>query len=244
MDGYTSLPGGANKRICGANPMHLILIADDSDSMAGDKSLHVSQGIAEWIVHLQMMTRGIKPWFRFSFVLFGTTATALVQNQDINNIDEKSIFLRGSSGTTNMTHALQLAAEVIAASNPQPEHCRPFVFIYTDGQADDPESAHEAAYKLKKLPLPCGSPHVVTLGIVDADHEFLSRLATSPEFYVPCGDAETLRRLLPSIGTPGKVASATESGLGEQIRQASQQQTERSRNSRFEQNIPKAVQSI
>lgn len=238
------------KRICTSHPMQLILVADDSDSMSdayqgikGKKAKDVSEGIKNWLVQLRGKTRSVKPYFYFSLIVFGTDADIVVENKLINRIRPETIDLRGNSGATNLADALREAQGVLERSQhesypvPYSDFCSPFVFVYTDGEANQPIEAEKAARELRSLPLPCGSPQIVTLGFGDADHEFLERIASTREHYVDCDSSENLMRLLPQIGTPPVSGAATEAGFAKGINDTSarQRQERIRRNPKFHQ---------
>jgi len=190
--------------ICSSTPIHLVLVADNSTSMNGAPAAAVTEGIQAWIEELASMTRGGKPYFLFSFIVFGSRVEVVCEGADVNDIDSQSVELHGDWGTTAMSAALDAARQVIvqhAASN----HCPPFVFMFTDGQPDDPQGAIIAAQALKSQQLP-GSvcPRLITLGFGNAVRAFLEQLATSSEFSKYMSGANDLANLLPSIGTPTK----------------------------------------
>lgn len=238
------------KRICSAHPLQLILIADDSDSMgdayqgiAGKKAKDVSDGIKNWLIQLRGKTRAVKPYFYFTLIVFGTDVDPVVENKLINRIRPETIDLRGNSGATNLADALREAQAVLERSQhesypvPYSDFCSPFVFVYTDGEANQPIEAEHAARQLRSMSLPCGSPQIVTLGFGDADHEFLERIASTREHYVDCVNSETVMRLLPQIGTPTTTGSATEQGFAKGITDTSarQRQERIRRNPKFHQ---------
>jgi len=228
--------------------MQLILIADDSDSMSdayqgiqGKKARDVSHGIKNWLIELRGKTRSVKPYFYFSLIIFGTDAEIVVENKLINRIRPETIDLQGNSGATNLADAIKEAQALLERSQhesypvPYSEFCSPFVFIYTDGEVNQPREAEKAAKDLRSMSLPCGSPQIVTLGFGDADYEFLERVASTREHYVDCGNSETLMRLLPKIGTPPVAGAATEQGFTKGVTDTSarQRQERIRRNPRF-----------
>ena len=63
------------------------------------------------------------------------------------------------------------------------------------------------------MPLPCGSPVVITLGFGSADDQLLTAIATAPALYHRLLDAHALISCLPDIGTP-TVAEGDEGTVG------------------------------
>ena len=192
-------------RIQSANPMHIVLLADNSGSMAGPPAAQITEGVQNWIYELQMKTRGTRPYFSFSLVLFGSSSEIVADAVGINDVDPAAIVIDGQGGTTNLTLALVDAAGLVQR-HAQAHHCPPFVFLYTDGNPDDVNAALAAADRLKRTPLPCGAARLVTLGFGTVNDQLLQRLATSPEFYKRVSNSEELSRLLPAIGTPTQKA--------------------------------------
>jgi uncharacterized protein YegL len=193
-----------SKQISSQHPMHILLLADDSESMAGEPADLATEAIQAWILELQLQCRGKKPWFRFSLVTFGSSAEAIARCLNVNDIDASGFALDGSSGTTDLAAALSVARELIESDGATDAHCPPFVFLFTDGRADDEVAALREAAWLKRMDLPCGAPRIVTLGFGGVDHAFLSQLATTHEFHKSLATPHDLVRLLPKMGTPTK----------------------------------------
>jgi uncharacterized protein YegL len=198
----------ANLRIQTANPMHIVLLADNSGSLQGQPAADVSEAVQNWIYELQQATRGRKEYFRFSFITFGSASEIVAAAVNVNDVDAATVVIDGNGGSTNMAAALDDAGDVIQR-NAAPHHCPPFVFLYTDGNPDDAGAALSTAGRLKGLALPCGSPRIVALGFGSANDAFLRQVATSPEFYKRVTSSQDLMRLLPAIGTPTQRAGGS-----------------------------------
>ncbi len=183
--------------------MHIILLADDSVSMRGEAAQQVNNGIQRWLTDLLFLSgHGEKYWFFFSYITFGTRpklhdAYIPLPELNIEQIDP----IAGSRGGTNIAPAIESAIKVLKDHPAEKSHCPPFVYLYTDGRADDPKNALDMARQLKELPLPCGSPRLVVLGFHEADRQFCEKLASYPEFYLHCNDSETLANILPEVGS-------------------------------------------
>lgn len=197
-----------NMYVRSKTPMHLVLLADDTKSLTGKPARQVTDAIQDWVRMLWLQTRGRKPYFLFSFIRFGSTASCLGEALDINDIRLDSLQVTGSSRQTHFAPALREAQRVIMRAA-EPHHCPPFVFLYSDGVVHDGPDGLEAASHLKALRLPSTfpgvkflTPRVVTLGFGDASDEYLRKIATSTNHYKRVHDAESLRHFLPNIGTP------------------------------------------
>lgn len=193
-----------DKRVCSDSPMHIILIADDSVSMRQEqRAQQVNSGIQRWLNELLFLSsEGQKYWFYFSYITFGTKPKVWDTNVPLPELIIENLEpISGKLGGTNMAPAIERAIAVLQAHPPKASDCPPFVYLYTDGEADDPVRSLEVAEKLKSMPLPCGPPRLVVLGFDAADTPFCRKLASFPEFYLRCNDSETLANLLPEIGS-------------------------------------------
>jgi uncharacterized protein YegL len=200
-----------NKRVTSRSPIHMLMIADNSSSMQhGDAARLVTDAIRAWVNELYMATRGTKPYFRFSLIVFGSDVGVTVEALDVRDINPQNFSLDGRGGTTNLTKALKVAKELLGRDGATAEHCPPFVFPLSDGAPTDDQghataeaqrAALSAAEELKALPLLCGFPNVVALGFGDVKDEFLRAVASDGLFRrIP--NPRALIDLLPDIGTP------------------------------------------
>lgn len=226
------------KRITRQSPIHIVLVADDSKSMAGDSAAAATKALQLWLNELCVAARGKMPYFRVSLVIFGSDAAILsdrdnkfrAENMDVLDVDLSGFSLNGTSGTTNLAAALRLVREILLRDGATASWCPPFVFVFTDGQPTDagghptPEAVQAAldeAARLKLLSLPNGSPFLVALGFGDAKDDFMRQLASKPSLYHRLPNAQALVNLLPSIGTPTVEGRGTIAGFVEQIERAS-----------------------
>lgn len=208
-----------NKRVQRKSPMHLMVLADDSGSMAGAASQAATKAIQTWLDELYAAVKAMPGYFKVSVVAYGTTATVVTEAQDVTEIDASGLVLQGRSGMTNMAAALSLARQILERTPTKAEDCPPFVFLFSDGRptndrgdegAAPQHAALHEAHRLKSLPLPCGNPFVVTLGFGEAIDALMAQLATSTNgpngtvvpLYHRIHSAQQLIKLLPAIGTP------------------------------------------
>lgn len=199
------MPSHTSIRIQGSNPMHMVLLADNSGSLEGRPAADVTEAVQNWIYELQQATRGKKEYFKFSLIRFGSLVEIIAGCVNVNDVDAATVIIDGQGGSTNMSDALTAALGVIT-EHAAPNHCPPFVFLYTDGHPDDAGATLAASKQLKDVSLPCGTPRVVALGFGEANDELLRKIATSPEFYKRVASSQDLMRLLPAIGTPTQKA--------------------------------------
>lgn len=198
------------RRIQSANPMHMLLLADNSGSLRGAPAAAVTEAIRNWVVKLQMVSLGKKPYFKFSFVVFGSTSEVIAEAVNVNDVDSDAVDIDGNGGTTNLAAALADAIALVER-HAEAHHCPPFVFVFTDGapsldgKTSDEASALATGTALKNLNLSCGSPRVVTLGFGKLNDAFMRALASRPEFYKRVANAQELIQLLPSVGTPTQI---------------------------------------
>lgn len=193
------------ERITSFSPWHLVLVLDDSGSMAGTKIEMLNDAMRKLVDEMRLFSGGKRSYFRISLVPFGSAAKILAEARNEREIDVHSITsMRGDSGTTNAAEALTRAHDVLLRNPGEPEHFDPFVFFFSDGHPDDRGRALEAGRRIKVLRLPCGQPRLVTIGIGDVDDQFMRDLATSNSgeaHYRKLHDVRDISHFFPLIGT-------------------------------------------
>lgn len=200
------------KQITGASPMHIVVVADDSGSMEtvgqdGKRAAdHATMAIQDWVAELKLQTKGLKPWFKFTLMHFGSECGIDAEAAELNNIEVEEFQLDGTSGSTRMDLALMTVIDLLRRTPCKGTDCPPFVFLFTDGVPDAgyEQATLDAAAQLKSLSLPSGSPRLVTIGFGAMDAELLRQLATTPDFFKPIANSRDLVRMLPKMGTPTK----------------------------------------
>ncbi len=196
-------------RVTSANPLQVVLIADDSGSMSGAPAQQVTEGLQDFLAKLQSFGRGEKSYFRILFVKFGDRPQVVYDFADVLQVKAADFSVSGASGSTNMDLALDLVATKMEKRRPQSEKDpAPLVIFWSDGQntGGDPLPA---AQRIKSMMCPCGrTPLLVTCGFGQADRRLLESMATSPEHYKQFQNAEELVVFLGNVGTlvttPGK----------------------------------------
>jgi uncharacterized protein YegL len=204
------------QRIQTANPVHIVMIADNSGSILHEAHYY-SEALQEWIMGLQAFTRGTKDYFYISYLLMGSKVDVLCEFTSVNEIDAGSVLVNGRGGTTNMDGSLTLAAQLVQKHH-RPHHCDPAVFMYTDGKPDRAHKTEDAARSLLGLSLPGGQQvQLIPIGVGEAiDRAYLSRLPRDPRFAKFAPNSEELSRLLPAVGTP-TAGVVTEGGIWDNI---------------------------
>lgn len=189
------------ERVTSATPWHVILVLDDSGSMAGEPARSLNAAVDGMFANMQAFSQGKKPYYRLTVVSFGSHPKVLAEAVSEQDIDIAAMTqFSGSSGSTDTAAALNKAIDVLRRNGGQPTDFTPYVFLMSDGVPDDDAAAVRAAETLKALEIPAGRPRLISIGTQEADEAFMKKIASSPELYVFC-DPETLKRLFPEIGT-------------------------------------------
>jgi len=197
-------------RVTSESPWHIVLVLDDSGTMAGGPCDDLNMAIKILHQELETTSMGLKPYFRISVISFGSKATTLCTTVKETDLDMNIVAnFQGSSGLTNATAALDEAFNLIQSNGGNDHDFEPFVFFLSDGLADNPQGALEAAKKVKEMSVPAGTPRIVTLGFGNVDDAFMKELASNPELYKKMDSSKDIIAFLPNIGT---VAGTTDGG--------------------------------
>jgi len=141
------------------------LAVDCSGSMEGDKLAQAKRGAVEFAKEAQ------KKGYWTGLITFDTSATHLCSPQRDIAVLQKTIESVVASGTTNMTHVIELAVEELHSKKG-----KRVLVIVTDGAPDSARTALKAAQQAKKEGI-----DIITVGTEDADYAFLKRLASRNE---------------------------------------------------------------
>ena len=198
-------------------PQLVCVLADNSDSMRGEKAAAATEGIRELLVSCQVVgPRGReRSYFRFVLIKFGETAEVdeNCNMRPVREIDAESIEVTGDGGKANMTAALELAydglqryMQMLESHPERSAHPLPLVVLFSDGRNEygQPERAAE---RIKSLAID-GDPVVIAAvgvspkGSGNFDEEQLRRIA-SADSYVKIGEMPSLvNRFLVGWATP------------------------------------------
>ena len=169
------------------------LAVDCSGSMDGDKLAQAKRG------GIDFANEARKKGYRTGLITFDSYARHLCSPQQEISVLRKALEEVVVGGTTNMTHAIELAVEKLGEAKGK----RALVIV-TDGMPDNESTALAAARRAKSKGV-----DIIALGTDDADHEFLKRLASRNELATVVhrhqfreGIAATAQLL--ALGEPGK----------------------------------------
>jgi Mg-chelatase subunit ChlD len=154
----------------------VVLLLDTSTSMEGsplEEARHGASGFAR-----DALAKG----YRVGAVGFASHARVLCSLTRDFSVLDGAIAGASADGSTNMTEALQVGAELLGTV-PAPR----VLCLVTDGAPDDRESTLAQATKIKR-----GGIEIVTLGTEGADRAFLASLASRQEL-AQSGTTRTLR---------------------------------------------------
>jgi len=174
----------------------VVLIADDSDSMAGHPAQLATQAIRTLVDGFRSHDLGKeKDRFRLLLVMFGDVPRVQYDFTSMKDVDPASIVVRGQSGGARLRQALEVVADALEANKPQsPHHPAPFAVLLSRGQncGEDPLPT---AQRIKAMMWPCESPPLVKVcGLEDADAVLLEAIATSPWHYSALTDEQDLQK--------------------------------------------------
>ena len=189
-------------RITSESPWHVVLVLDDSGSMAGNPSALLCESLKSMHAEMEITAKGTKPYFRVSIIAFGSSAKVIAEAQSEKDIDIDSVAtFSGSSGSTAAHTALSFAYDLLKQHPGKATDFRPFVFFLSDGQPDDAHAARMAADKVKTLDIPAGQPTIITVGFGSVDKPFMEAIASAPELFVHLQSPAELTKFFPAIGT-------------------------------------------
>ncbi len=192
-------------RISSISPWHLVLVLDDSGSMQGAPIRMLNEAIERMIDEMKLLSGGMKPYFRISIVSFGSEAKILSEAENEQDIDIKDVTgMKGKSGGTMASKALARARSILERNPGEPSHFDPFLFFFSDGHPHDANEALLEGERIKALSLPSGTVRLITIGVGQANEEFLRQLATQREGiprYLGLKNVKDVLDFFPDIGT-------------------------------------------
>jgi uncharacterized protein YegL len=194
-------------RVTRETPWHLVLVLDDSGSMAGEGATAVNRGLDGFNEELVSFNKGTMDRIFISAIKFGTDASLLLEHQAETKVDmSKLTGFTGSSGGTNMAAALRLAADVIKRNPGKASDFIPYVLVFTDGAPNTPTAVEEwvaAANDIKAIRGPDGeAPRIAAIGCgAEVNRDVLDRIATSPEISIVLENFSELQMFFTQVGT-------------------------------------------
>ena len=200
-----------------SRPQLVIVLADNSGSMAGVKAQAATQGIREMLMECQ--SRGPdgpdRSYFKLLLIRFDHEAVVdlLCTMTPVRRIDPDRVSIDGRGGQTDITAALELTLmrlkPYMQALQQHPErgdHPLPLVLLFSDGEHNIGSGPQSVAEQIKGLNLD-GQPVViavagVSVGKEHPDEKTLRDIA-SPECYVHITNAQALAAFIASVGSSG-----------------------------------------
>jgi uncharacterized protein YegL len=202
---FIAKDGARIERVTSQNPLQLLLLLDNSNSMgelAKGQSLtpaaKATEAIKEAILNLQTKARGSKPWLKLTIIRFGSEVVTMIQEKQFLSIDTDEIEgLDGKGGQTDMAAALRAArkfAEQFSAQTGAEAFHPPEVVLVTDGMpyvgfGDTPQDekrnaenasneTRKAAEELRAVQHPNGKVLLGAVGFGAANDAFLSSIVS------------------------------------------------------------------
>ena len=149
----------------GPEPTRVYLLIDVSSSMAGFPIVEAQTAAREFLDRCDFTLMEV------GLISFSDQVTLQAEATDNVRKVQAAIARLEADGSTNLTEALELALERMAAT----DRTR-YLVILTDGYPDAPESAVEQAQAARSAGI-----EIVAIGMGDADRDYLRRLASTEE---------------------------------------------------------------
>jgi uncharacterized protein YegL len=200
-----------------SRPQLVVVLADNSGSMAGEKAQAATQGIREMLMECQSRGPGGPDRSYFKLLLIRFDHEAVVDPHcdmtAVRNIDPDRISIDGRGGQTDITAALELTLmrlkpfmQMLQQHPERAEHPLPLVLLFSDGEHNVGSGPEMVAAEIKGLNLD-GEPVVIAVAGVSAggnppDERTLCEIA-SPECYFHVANAQSLTAFIASVGSSG-----------------------------------------
>ncbi|HUN32024.1 MAG TPA: vWA domain-containing protein [Trebonia sp.] len=184
---YSRMPGGGIAR----RPLHVIILADCSGGMKGEKMQALNYAIADMLPHLEAWERDQEQAQVFIRAIAFATEPRWHIGQPVPVDGMRWVPLQPvPKGLTNMGAAFRLAAQALAPTAIERRALRPALILVTDGLATDPPGEFEAGLAAL-MDQPAGRSALrlsVAIGR-DAQSEALSRFIGDPSVPVLVADS-------------------------------------------------------
>lgn len=169
-------PGGISRQ---ARKMPLLILADRSGSMGGEKIATLNQALADLIQELQS-DPATRDSVLISLITFGDTVSEICTLQSVATV---TVPVLTASGGTPLGQAFRVALSHLSDRSRLPASCLlPTIALCSDGHPTDEWKAplqelqrHPLASKAVRLALAIGH---------DADNDVLSQFVANPEYPV------------------------------------------------------------
>lgn len=190
------------RKVTTKNPLHILLLLDNSGSMEGSASLDVNRAVDALATELVGRSQGGKPYFKLSLIRFGSNPEVVFEVLDAKQlVSDPQRCIDGQGGSTNAAAALDEAAALLKRHPGASTDFEPLVMFLSDGEFDDANAAVQAAGRLKSLQIAAGSPRIITLGFGSASDQVMRQVASNSEVFGRLPTPAALARLLPVIGS-------------------------------------------
>src|SRR5271169_2100063 len=147
-----------------SRPQLVVVLADNSGSMAGEKAQAATQGIREMLMECQ--SRGPagpdRSYFKLLLIRFDHEAVIdpLCDMTPVRSIDPDLVSIDGRGGQTDITAALELAlmrlkpyVQALQQHPERAEHPLPLLLVFSDGEHNVGSGPRSVAEEIKSLNL-------------------------------------------------------------------------------------------
>lgn len=191
------------ERVTSLSPWHVVLVLDDSEAVQGQVATELNSVVREILAEMEVASKGAKPYFLLSILVYGESTSILEECHDARAIDHDRIAsLSGVEGKGNLAKALTAARDVLSRHPGKASDFRPYVFVFCGGRpAEEQKALLKAGRELKRLKLAAGAPKIVVFALGESDAAELRNIASTPELCRHPADFDGLLRMFPPIGT-------------------------------------------
>jgi hypothetical protein len=74
-------------RVTRNSPWHIVFVLDDSDGMNGEPAKALNEAMEGMLEEMKLMSQGTKPYFKLSFIAFGSSVEVLAEAQTEQQAD-------------------------------------------------------------------------------------------------------------------------------------------------------------
>ena len=188
------------ERVTKQSPCHVVLVLEDSNTMAGLLSHSLNEAFGEFLGVVTTLNRDERPGILTTIISYGSGATIWCEYASEREIERGfRLTLRGDSGASNLGNALRTAEEALSRNPGKDSDFVPYVIIVAASASTDGVAAADFAHRVLGLQLPSGQPRVVLISLSEEIFKFQKKLAANIPVFGLVPNADVLVQILSAI---------------------------------------------